>query len=812
MIKNYLVIAYRNLIKNKTSSFINIFCLAVGMTCCMLIMVYIKDELSFNKFNEAYNDIYRVDLVRTGNDDDQQNSNTPMIYKPVMKLSIPQLKQIGRLYQRSGSLHLEGSDKKFQEQQVYFTDPEIFKIFSIKFIRGNQRSLDQLNTIVLTAEAAQKYFGSEDPTGKTLLFENKLPLKVTAVVDKMPSNSDLQFDFLISFDSYEAVENPETVNFLKKDWIFNPVVTYCILGPSSNTTEVEKLMNGVISKYGDQRSKETTAIKITPLKDIHLHSADVLGNPSTNSMTYMYIFAAIAFLILIIANVNFINLSTARASTRAREVGMRKVLGAVRSQLVLQFLGEALLLSALGFSLALALSNFTLPVLNQLTNKQFHFQDVITWQNMLLFGALFLIVGMLSGLYPAFFISRTQTVVSLKGRAGNGNNRNYLRKVLLVTQFSVSIILIVCAVIIYQQLDFIRSKPLGFQKEYVLNVPLFGRGASILTQGVDASVRKKMNAFSEELKKNSKIIDVTAASELPGQGFVPGLVIPEGHSETDNLFLAWTSVDYNFIEAFKIQLVEGRNFSKSTGTDHLEAFIINEAAAKEYGWKNKEAIGKTIIRGDQTNGKKGKIIGVIKDFHFNTLDQPMQGMIMDVSVARFTQLAIVIQPDHIPQTIEFIKNQWGASFPERVFEYSFIDSDINSLYRDKENLSSMIQYFAIIAIVLSCLGLFSLASYLSVQRTKEIGIRKILGASVSSVLILLSKEFLRLVAIALFISIPAAWLVMNGWLNNYAYKIEIRWWVFGLAGMAVCVITAFTVGLQSIKTAVTNPIKNLRTE
>ncbi|MGZ3885089.1 MAG: ABC transporter permease, partial [Bacteroidia bacterium] len=723
MFKNYLIIAYRNLLKDKVSSFINIFCLAIGMGCCMLIITYIKDELSYNQFNTDYNNIYRIDLVTDSNGEPKTGAGTPIIYAPTFTAEVPQIKHMARMYQRSGSISSETAGKKFQEQRVFFSDNDLFSIFSIHFLQGNKEALGSMNSIVLSSGMALKYFGSTNVIGKTLLYENKVPLKITGVTEPLPANSDLQFDFLVSFENLYAAENADIVNFLKTDWLYSPVITFCLINPGQDISGIEKQLNVVLKKHGDARSREVTSVKIRALKDIHLYSADVQGNPSNSSIAYVYIFGAIALLILIIANVNFVNLATARASTRAREVGIRKVLGAARAQLIGQFLGEALVLSCIAFFIALLLTNLALPSVNQLTNKQFGFSTLTTGSNLAQFGFLFFSTGILAGLYPAFFISKFRTVQSLKGKSGERNKRNYLRKSLMISQFSISTILIISAIIIYQQLHYLRNKPLGFQKEQVINVPIFGRGASILTYGVDIEMRKRMNAFSNELTKFSKVTAVTAASELPGQGFTPGLVIPEGAKETDNIFAPWISVDYNFLSVLKIPLIAGRDFSKSTGTDHLQAFIISEAAAKQFGWNPKTAIGKSFIRGDAQNGKKGRIIGVIRDFNFNTLDQPMQPVVMDVSVARFTQFAITIQPDHVPQTLDYIRQKWDAFFPERVFEYSFLDSDINALYKHKENLAGIIQYFAIIAIVLSCLGLFSLASFLSIQRTREIGIR-----------------------------------------------------------------------------------------
>jgi putative ABC transport system permease protein len=817
MLKNYFLIAWRNLWKNKLSTFINLVCLAVGMACCMLIVIYIKDELSYNKFNNNYENIYRVDLISSYMGEPRQVALTPLLYAPTIASDIPQVKNIARLYQRSGSMQSEkthgGSVVKFQEQRIFFSDKDLFRIFSIKFVSGNTSALQEANSIVLTSEMALKYYGSTNVVGKTLVYENKMPLKINAVVERLPLNSDLQFDFLISFENLYSAETPEIVDYMKNDWIFNPAITFCTIDPGQNLPAVEMAINATIKAHGDERSREMHTVKITPLRNIHLYCSDVMGNPSSRSISFIYIFAAIAFVILGIANFNFINLATARAGTRIREVGMRKVLGAAKWQLISQFLSETVVLSFAAFFTAIALTYFALPLLNEVTAKQLDRISWITPHMVVSFAVFFLFTGILAGLYPAFFITRFQPVLSLKGKSGEANKKNYLRKILLVAQFSTSMVLIISAIVIYQQLQFIRNKPLGYQKEQVLTIPIFGSGASILTYGVDGPMRQRMNAFCAELKSGSGVKDITASSEMPGAGFVPGLVIPEGHSETENIFFPWLSVDYNFLSTLNIPLAAGRSFSKETGTDHISAFIINESALKPCGYKTaQEAIGKSFIRGDLKNGKKGTIIGVVKDFNFNTLDQPMQPLVMDVGAPRFTLFAVTIQPGNVHQTIKFIEQKWKEFFPERVFEYNFLDNDIANLYRDQENLSRMVEYFAAIAIMLSCLGMFSLSSFLVLQRTKEIGIRKVLGASIRGILMLLSGDFLKLVLIAIIIASPISWYIMNKWLQNYFYRIDIAPWMFMAAGAFVLVITILTVGLHSIKAAITNPIKSLRTE
>jgi putative ABC transport system permease protein len=388
-----------------------------------------------------------------------------------------------------------------------------------------------------------------------------------------------------------------------------------------------------------------------------------------------------------------------------------------------------------------------------------------------------------------------------------------VRQGLIVTQFVIAIALVVGAMVIQRQLSYLRNKPLGFDKEQLVELPLFGKNPSAINSGVDGPLRARMNAFENDLRANTAIRGVTLSSVLPGGSYVSGLVIPEGHVETDNIFVPWASVDYDFIATIGAPIVAGRDFSKATGTDHLRAFVINESAVRTFGWKSAaDAVGKTMVRGDAQNGKKGQVIGVIKDFNFGRLDRPQQPLIMDVNVPRFTTFAIRIRPDGVPATVAAIRGLWDKYFPERIFEYSFLDENINALYNAQENLSRLVRYFALIAIFISCTGLFALAAFMAAQRTREIGIRKVLGASAGSLVLLLLRDFLRLVVLALFISIPLAWWVMNRWLHDFAYRISLAWWIFAGAGLLALMITFLTVGMQGLRASRVSPVKSLRNE
>ena len=817
MIKSYLKTACRNLLKHKGATIIKLLGLGIGMACCMLILVYLTDELSYNKFNAHYPDIYRVNFNKAGDGQQRSMANTPIPAGPAIAQDIPQVAAVARLYNRTGIMEAATAGQakqKFEEQGVCFTDSTLFDIFSLHFTEGVAKgALAAPNSVVITTGMARKYFGSAPALGKSLLYDNKAILQVTGVVDQLPGASDLQFDFLVSFPTVYSVETRANGDFMRSNWLYNPAETYVLLHHGQQAAAVNTALRQLTKKYGDERVAKSYFFSLQPLADIHLHASDVEGNSSTNSITYIYIFAAIAFLILLIANINFINLSNAQSLTRISEIGIRKVSGAGARQLVAQFMGEGLLLSFAAFLLALLLTGLGLPLLNSITGKQLTVGALYNAASLAVFILLFLCTGLLAGLYPAVFITRFRLTSLLKGKTGYRGGGSAVRQLLIVTQFSVALALIIGAVVINRQLQFLRNKPLGFQKEHTLVLPLFGKGSSLLGSGVDGPLRARMNAFEDDLRKYSRIDAVTVASVLPGSLYVRGLVIPEGHKEQDNIFVPWASVDYDFIKTMELRLLAGRDFSKQTGTDHLQAFIINESAVQLFGWKNaQEAIGKNMTRGDSHTGKKGQVIGVIGDFNFSKLDRPLEPMIMDVNVPRFTSFAVRIAADHIPATIQYVQKKWETTFPERVFEYSFLDEDINALYKAQENLAMLVNCFALIAIFISCTGVFSLASFMAVQRTKEIGVRKVLGANIIQIVVLLFRDFQRLVFIAALVAVPLAWWLMHEWLNDFAYRCSLSWWIFAAAATGTLAITLLTVSFQAIKAARTNPVKSLRTE
>ncbi len=815
MFQNYFKTAFRNLMRHKSASLIKLAGLSIGMCCCLLILVYVTDELSYNRFNARSGDIYRVNFIKNGDGQFRKLAGTPCAGGPAIEKDIPQVEAVARIYSRTAIMQTrDGSAmKRFEEQNVLFADNAFSKIFTLHWKEGRPAdALTGLNSVVLTAAMAKKYFGDGPVVGKTLLYDNSSVLQVTGVVDRFPSNSDIQFDGLISFETLYTVETKPVADFIRTNWLFNPAETFTLLRPGQSVAPVELAVRQLTKKYGDERVQKSYYFSLQPWSANHLYASDVEGSESANSVTYIYIFAGIALLILLIANINFINLSNAQSLTRIAEIGVRKVSGAGARQLLLQFLGEGLLVSAIAGLLALALAIPGLSLLDAVTGKELH--PAVLWSGMMIPALVGLLIctGLLAGLYPAFYITRWRLVALLKGKTGRPVAAGRLiRQSLIVTQFAVASALIIGAIVIQRQLVFLRDKPLGFDKDQVLVVPLFGRNPSPFGGKIDSAQRSRMNAFEADLRSYPAVKAVTVASGMPGDPPVLGLVIPEGHVEQDNIFVAWMSVDYDYLATMKMPILAGRDFSKAIGTDHLQAFIINESAVKAFGWNSPaEAIGKRFVRGDSQNGKKGHIIGVVKDFNFDKLDKPMAPMVMDVNVPRFNLFAIRMNSDHVPAAIAAVQRVWGTYFPQRIFEYNFLDENIRSLYKAQENLSELVGWFAMIAIFLSCIGLFGLASFMAVQRIREISIRKVLGASVAGLVFLLFRDFLRLVVVALVIASPVAAWLMYKWLHDFAYRITLDAWIFVVTALLAIVISLFTVGWQGLRAARVNPSDSLR--
>jgi putative ABC transport system permease protein len=792
------MIAVRNLVKYKAYSFINIFGLAIGMACCMLILLHVQDELSYDRYHKKIDRIYRIVEKVLLNNVGEETPNTPFPVATTLQNDYPgMVEKIVRFFNfRSSPQTLRYGDNQYNEKNLFFADSSVFEIFSFELIEGNPRSvLAKPNAIVMTESLAKKYFANENPLGKLIHFEGKYELIVSGVMKDVPENSHFHFDGLISFLTVEEFF-PDGI---PTTWFWNPCYTYLLLSEDATPEMLEAQFPHFVEKYFPENIKKTTTLYLQSLADIHLRSHLGYEIEPNGDIIYVYIFSVIAVFILVIACINFMNLVTARSTKRAREVGMRKVLGAYRLQLIAQFIGETLLLSLIAVALALCLLELMLPAFNFIAGKTLtvHYagNPILIWG---LIGIV-VFVGAFAGSYPAFILSAFRPARVLKGNFYSGSGSGSLRRLLVVTQFSVSLILIIGTAVAYRQLDFLRSKKLGFDKEQVVMMPVYR-----------SSLIEKYETFKGELLRNPRVLNVTLTEEILGARNNTGAFQPEGFPEP--LLLPRMMVRDDFIETFDIEVIAGRSFSEDFPTDEITALMINEAMVKHLKWKSPgDAVGKKFRAGPQDR----LVIGVVKDFNFASLHQPVKPfVILDIGQSAFFNryIAVRIAPQELENTLDFLKQKWEEYVPERSFDYFFLDDQIDQLYKTEAKLGQVAAAFSILAILIACLGLFGLVSFTAEQRTREIGIRKVLGASVSGITMLISGEFVKLILLASLIAWPVSYLLLNRWLQDFAYRIEISWWFFFLAGGLALLIAILTVSYQAIRAALANPVEALRYE
>jgi len=797
MFKNYLKIALRNIRRHKCFSFINIAGLAIGMACCILIVLFVRDELSYDSYHAKADQIYRVITKIETQGEMSILISTPPPLGPALTNDFPEIVNYVRFISPLRDEVLVGyKDRKFYETRFFFADQTVFDIFSFPLIKGNpETALQEPYSILITEEMADKYFGEEDPLGKVLNFNNRDDYRITGVLRNIPHNSHFRFDFLASF----VTLNHHFILPLD-DWGSCALKTYLLIPEGYSAGEIEKKFVGFLQSHvgEDNWLKD---LQLQPLTSIHLHS-HFKGEIEANSdMAYVYIYSAIALVILLIASINFINLSTARHLNRAREVGMRKVLGANRAQVIRQYLGESILLTFIALPVSLVLVELFLPVFNSLVRKGLTIGYISNFPFVLAMFAVTFFVGAVSGIYPALFLSAFQPMRVLRGMLQSGQSRSRLRSILVLAQFSISILLIGCTIIINNQLNYVRNRKLGFDKEHVVVLPLKER-----------SILRMYQPLKNELFQNPNIVKVAVSSDVPGKnGVNSNPFLPEGFEKDNRIFIHNMRVDYDFINTLRIEIKEGREFSRDHATDASQAFIINEAAVKKMGWDS--PFGKQLEwfpGGDRY--KKGTVIGVIKDFHFKSLHREIEPLVLHIWPASYDNILIRIRPDDIKGTLAYIQKIWKKLNPNFPFVYSFLDEDFDKLYKSEQRLGRIFIYFSLLSISIACLGLIGLASYSAEQRTKEIGIRKVLGASISNIVLLLSKEFTRWALLANFIAWPLAYAIMQRWLQNFAYRAGIGLGTFFFTAILTFLIALISVSYQSLKAALADPVRSLRYE
>src|SRR6478735_210207 len=795
MIKNYLKTAWRNIRKNKLFSFINILGLSIGIALCFVIMLYVQDELSYDRFNKNAGNIARIafDAEISGGKIFEAGVMPPVAQ--TMKKDFPEVQDATRLMPYGGS-KITYKDKVFKDDKFAFIDPDFFSIFTLRFIEGDPKTaLLQPHTVVITKHTAKKYFGDESAIGKIIGFNNNTEsFKVTGVIEDIPSNAHFHFDM---FGSLTGVENSRS-----DSWLFGNFYTYLLLKPGTDYQKLEAKLPGMVAKYMGPQIQQQMGLSLEqfrtkgnvlgfvlqPLTSIHLYShTNNELEPGGNAL-YVYIFAGIAVFMLIVACINFINLSTASASKRAKEVGVRKVAGSNRAQLIKQFLSESILITFFALLVAFVLVQSALPAFNTISGNTLNL-DI---KPMLAFVGLGLIVGVIAGLYPAFYLSSFKPIAVLKGKPASNNKSFGLRSSLVVFQFFISVILIIGTIVVYQQMKFIQNKDIGYNKEQLLTIP----NSYILG--------KNEQAYKQQMLQDTRIANATMSWYRPAgpSNYNNALAYPQGNDK-----LIVNGVDYHvdeqYIPTLAMQMVTGRNFSKDFPTDS-SGIILNETAVRALGWNNSNAVGKIVIR---QNSEKGNnyafhVIGVVKNFNFKSLHETISPLFM--SLQPEGGLIFKIKTTDIAGLLATMKKNWDAYKPEEPFTYAFMDDLFNKTYAAEQKTGTILNIFSVLTIFVACLGLFGLATYTAEQRTKEIGIRKVLGASVTQVTQMLSKEFLKLVLIASLIAFPVAWWAINKWLQSFAYRINISWWVFAVAGLTALAIALITVSFQAIKAAVAN--------
>ncbi len=773
MIKNYLKIALRVIKKHKGYSFINIAGLAVGIACCVLILLWVQDELSFDTFHENYKELYRTNLNIEG----QWTSSSPWALAPILKREYPEVLLATRY--RFSTLLITHAEKSFYEQSA-FVDPDFFEMFTFPMVKGDLKNpFPTLNSVVITERTANKYFGREDPIGKTLTINDRTKFSVTGVIQDIPSNSTLEFDILASVKIF----GEETLN----SWALESG-SFIMLQKNTSPDLFQEKISGITMEY-DKRTNKTVTTHIHPLSRMHLYSLGGGGN-----ITYIFIFSTIAIFILLIACINFINLSTARGSTRAKEVGMRKVVGARRNHVIKQFFGESLLFSFIALAFAVGLVYIFLPGFNNLAQKDINLD--LGGNLVILLGlvSIILFTGIVSGSYPALFLSAFHPVKVIKGSYSSSSTKPLIRKSLVVIQFTIAIVLIIGTVIIAKQLNFIRNKNLGFNRQHVISLPM------------NTGLRESYESFKNELLQHSSVVHVTSATSHPTQVGNINPVYWEGRGPEQYEVMRFVACDYDYIKTFEMEIVAGRDFSQDFPTD-LQNYIVNEEAVKFMGLE--DPVGKIFSIWQY----EGQILGVVKNFHSRSLHNEIEPLVITLNQTWGPNYVFVrIGPENIPLTLSNLEKIWKKFAPNYPFNYQFLDEVFEQQYRTDQRTSAIFKYFAFLAIFISCLGIFGLAAFTVEQRTKEIGIRKVLGATVSGIVSLISKEFIILLTLANVLAWPIAFFLMEGMLKSYAYRTSISFWIFLLAGALAYVIALLTVSYQAFKAARTNPARALRYE
>ena len=808
MLKNYFTLALRLFARNKMTTAINVLGLALALTGSLLIAMFIQDELSYDRYHENADNIYRVtrDFLSSDGSVALHIGHTAPGFGPRLANDFPDIQEVVRILRSGMTLGTIDENRSFQEslavENLYYAEPSVFKIFTIPIIAGDATTaLEKPFTMMLSDAAAERYFGTQDIVGKQLISQNNY-FEITGVYETFPTQSHWHPDFLVSFSTL----NDNTIygrDGLETGWGANSFGTYILVNDEFDPERVEAQFPDFLDRHmgqseGPVQPSSWTNLYLQPLTSIHLHSQLDAEEEANGNIDYVYIIGVIGVFLLLIAGFNFINLSTARATTRGKEVGLRKAIGAFRQQLILQHLSESVLLAFFAFLLSVVLISLALPWLNAFTDKTIELSQYTTPRAILGVIAIIFIVGTLAGVYPAFIISGFKPALALKGRSGTTRESGRVRQALVVMQFTISIVMIIATLITYQQLNFLNDQELGYAKDQVVFL------------GYTDEIAERFETFHHELTEHPAILNATRSSLVPTERLTAfqGTSVQQGDSMvTTDVVMKDVRIDHNYFDTYQIPIVSGRNFSENIGSDDSTNFIINETAARMVGWSNEEAIGKTLLNGPT----KGTVVGVVQDFHFESLHQPIVPVVFH-GQHMFNELSVLVSKDYMPEALAYMETVWKQFVPQQTFDYLFLNEHYQQLYHSEQKQSKLFIIFAGLAILIAAMGLFGLATFSTLQRIKEVSIRKVLGAPVSSILKLLSKEIFWLVFIANLVAWPIAWYFMREWLSSFAYHIEMNLLTYLAAGIVTLVITLITISSQTIKAALTNPATILRND
>ncbi len=808
MLKNFFKIAFRNVSSHKGFSFINIAGLTFGLTACILIGLFVWDENQYDKFLPGGDRVYRVYTEYTNNEGTEVMGVAPPMFATTLDQDFPEVEKTARIMMQAEYKRLfEAGKNKLYEQSGFYVDSTFFDVFPLAFKYGSStKALDDPASIVISEEMAERFFGDENPVGKQMLID-KTPLQVKGVFEKNPK-FHLQFNFLCPL---AAIRLPAD---RMQSWGWHQFVNYVKVKKETNVQALEsKFQNDVKQKSKPFTNDATTSDKpfFQPLKDIHLYSANFKFDlAQRGNITYVNALTIIAIFILLIACFNFVNLATAKSLQRAKEVGIRKTIGADRRQLIFQFIGETIFLTFISIIISAGLAMLFLPWLNSFTNKNISGDLFLNPVVIILFIALTLLVGILAGFYPALVLSNFKPVKVLKASLASNEEPGkipWLRHGLVVIQFTLSVLLIISAIVVFKQVDYLHNKDLGFNKEQIMFFPM--RGDNMF---------KNVDAFKNELVQSPGVSSVSIGYGFPGDAVAGDEIIVPKNGQQVAQSATQLTVDYDYIKTLGLQIIAGRDFSKAMSTDKDHAWIINETAVKQLGFgTSQKALGQRLYwhpwgAANPDSLKIGQVIGVVKDFNYKSLYDKVETTVLQIFPDAAWKVAVKMKTANIGNTINRVRNVWNKFTPEYPIEYKFLDENFEQMYNAEDKLKSLLWIFTCIAIFVGCLGLFGLAAYTAERRRKEVGIRKVLGASTQGVVLLLSKDFIKLVVISLLIASPVAWYFMNKWLQDFAYRINISWWVFAIAAIMALSIAFVTVSFQAIKAAIANPVKSLRTE